>query len=335
VLCMAVVLFLVVPSDAASCQAKESCDVGQDCGICAEAKSPEICAQVAFCVWHEDSSCSTLPSCSRFQEASCEPKEPSSNAMSLCKTGSGGQELCKDIVVCKPKTDLQIDDSVGRLCESSQSAEACEGMEFCEKIGACEWFDDCRQCSNFTTHIECGSRAFCKWDQGTLPAYPITATDIGFVVAALVCELWTTRRLISWYQNNGLWDCFSLLCFMADVGFTVGKLFPTTYLCRSLDCAKITHNCVMTLASFVFSAGECYMLHAMAKDSSGGKGSTGMVKLLELALCLAYIVYETATTEPPGGGTTALIVVACLAEVLLLCFEGYTVCKYEAKVLPE
>jgi len=94
----------------------------------------------------------------------------------------------------------------------------------------------------------------------------------------------------------------------------------------------------MTLASFVFSALECAMLHTMAedqKDTSGGTGSTGMVKLLELALCLAYIVYETATTEPPGGGTTALIVVACLAEVLLLCFEGYTVCKYDAKVLPE
>ena len=95
----------------------------------------------------------------------------------------------------------------------------------------------------------------------------------------------------------------------------------------------------MTLASFVFSAAECYLLHVMTrdtKDSSARKGSsTGMVKLLELALCLAYIVYEAATTEPPGGGTTALIVVACLAEVLLLCFEGYTVCKYDAKVLPE
>ena len=85
----------------------------------------------------------------------------------------------------------------------------------------------------------------------------------------------------------------------------------------------------MTLAFFVFSAGECFLLHLMAEDKD--KGSTGMVKLLELALCLAYIVYETATTDPPGGGTTALIVVACLAEVLLLCFEGYTVCKYKAQ----
>ena len=93
----------------------------------------------------------------------------------------------------------------------------------------------------------------------------------------------------------------------------------------------------MTLASFLFSAVECFLLHGMAREvsASEGKGSAGMVKLLELALALAYIVYDTATTEPPGGGTTALIVVACLAEVLLLCFEGYTVWKFEAMVWPE
>jgi hypothetical protein len=113
----------------------------------------------------------------------------------------------------------------------------------------------------------------------------------------------------------------------------------------------------MILSSFVTSAIELYFLHEMAagreehrlqglrrnegKNSAGrgklleGKNSAGRGKLLEIALCLAYIVYGTATTEPLGPGTTALIVVACLAEVLLLCFEGYTVCKYDAKVLPE
>jgi len=101
----------------------------------------------------------------------------------------------------------------------------------------------------------------------------------------------------------------------------------------------------MTLSSFVTSAIELYFLHEMAAGReehrlqglrrNEGKNSAGRGKLLEIALCLAYIVYGTATTEPLGPGTTALIVVACLAEVLLLCFEGYTVCKYDAKVLPE
>ena len=120
------------------------------------------------------------------------------------------------------------------------------------------------------------------------------------------------------------------------------SLFPTSYLCRSLDCAKITHNCVMTLAGFFFTAFECFFLHAMAqtrhkRSEAQSTLSTGMVKLLELVLCLAYVIYDVATTETPGVGTTVLVVVSCLAEVLLLCYEGYTVLKYEmgsAKVSP-
>ena len=103
----------------------------------------------------------------------------------------------------------------------------------------------------------------------------------------------------------------------------------------------------MTLASLIFSAFECYALHKMSKETSSGaesqgegvKGSAGVVKLLELALHLAYLLYESATTEPPGVGMMALIGVACLAEVLLLGFEAHTVCKYDlgfgsGKVLP-
>ena len=52
------------------------------------------------------------------------------------------------------------------------------------------------------------------------------------------------------------------------------------------------------------------------------------MKLLELALCLAYILYDSATEEPPGGGKAGLIGVACLAEVLLLCFDGFTVVRF-------
>jgi hypothetical protein len=129
-----------------------------------------------------------------------------------------------------------------------------------------------------------------------------------------------------------------VLCCLADVGFTVGKLFPATYACRSLDCAKITHNCVMTLASFFFSAVECYLLHEMADDNKDkqGNGSTAVVKMLELALAFVYILYDAATTEPPGVGTTVLVVVACLAEVLLVCFESYTIFKFtkSVKVFP-
>ena len=66
------------------------------------------------------------------------------------------------------------------------------------------------------------------------------------------------------------------------------------------------------------------------------RGSTAAVKMLELALALAYILYDAATTEPPGVGTTVLVVVACLAEVLLVCFESCTIFKFtkSVKVFP-
>ena len=98
----------------------------------------------------------------------------------------------------------------------------------------------------------------------------------------------------------------------------------------------------MALAGFFFVYMECYLLQVVARVSherseSQSTLSTGMVKLLELVLCLAYVIYDAAMTETPGVGTTVLVVVSCLAEVLLLCFEGYTVLKYEmgsAKVSP-
>ena len=82
------------------------------------------------------------------------------------------------------------------------------------------------------------------------------------------------------------------------------------------------------------------MLHVMASKVSESESEsklTAMVKLLELVLCLAYIIYDVAITEPPGTGTRVLLGFSYLAEVLLLCFEGFTVLAYSmgsAKVSP-
>ena len=62
-------------------------------------------------------------------------------------------------------------------------------------------------------------------------------------------------------------------------------------------------------------------------DAKGGADGP-IVKVLEILVSLAYVVYDVATTDPPGTGTTALIVVTCLAEVVLICQECLTVYKY-------
>ena len=130
-----------------------------------------------------------------------------------------------------------------------------------------------------------------------------------------------------------------IVIFFADVGFTVGKLFPTTYNCRSLDCAKIVHNCCMTLCSFPFIAVEGSALRTMTKiegwrrrtvlqtDAKGGADGP-IVEVLEILVSLAYVVYDAVTQDPPGTGTTALIVVTCLAEIFLIYQEYLTIYKY-------
>ena len=119
VLCMAVALFLADPSEAARCQAKESCNMGQDCSMCAEVKTVDICTQIASCDWL--SSCTAASSCGWFQESVCVLKDEGQGA---------SEDLCKQA-----------------------SSEFCAGMD------VCEWKGDCRQCSNFTTNSECVSRA--------------------------------------------------------------------------------------------------------------------------------------------------------------------------------
>ena len=123
-----------------------------------------------------------------------------------------------------------------------------------------------------------------------------------------------------------------IFIFCADVGFTVGKLFPTTYSCRSLDCAKIVHNCCMTLCTFPFIFLEGVGLHEMTgfenrdSDTNSRRGGADgpIVKVLEILVSLAYVVYDAVTQDPPGTGTTALIVVTCLAEVVLIFQECHT-----------
>jgi len=55
-------------------------------------------------------------------------------------------------------------------------------------------------------------------------------------------------------------------------------------------------------------------------DAKGGADGP-IVKVLEILVSLAYVVYDVATTDPPGTGTTALIVVTCLAAEVVLIFQ--------------
>ena len=126
--------------------------------------------------------------------------------------------------------------------------------------------------------------------------------------------------------------CGLLGLFFADVGFTVGKLFPMTYNCRSLDCAKIVHNCCMTLCTFPIICLEGIILLMMSTDGldkpeNQNIGDGPIIKVLEIVVAVVYVVYDNMTQQPPGVGTRALVVVTCLAEVVLILQEIHTVWK--------
>ena len=151
-------IHFVVDTSATRCIPKDSCDVDSDCGICDKAESLDTCKKIGFCDW--TSTCGPAPGCSWFNNSTC------TSVTNVTVTTFEQEEMCA----------------------LTQMSSVCVDMDFCE------WKDDCRECSNLNNR-DCVKRDFCMWDQGTLPKYPITTTDILFVVASVVLELYTTFRL--------------------------------------------------------------------------------------------------------------------------------------------
>ena len=123
VLCMvtSISVLLATPAGAASCQAKASCDMGQACSICAEAKSKEQCSQIAFCDW--GTSCSAASTCSWFQDSACVLKE-ASTLEDLCSS-TNSPEPCKAMDFCQWKDDC-------RQCANFSANRDCVSRDFCE-----------------------------------------------------------------------------------------------------------------------------------------------------------------------------------------------------------
>jgi len=166
-------------------------------------------------------------------------------------------------------------------------------------------------------------------------AQQITTASVVFVVVGLICELYTANSILNW-KHLRIDACKIWILFLADVAFSVAKLFPgAAYNCHSWSCRKVTHVCTMTLCSFLFQMVEVYILRTMTRDQ--GTKVPVLVKLVEYSASLAFVLYDAATQDPPGVGTTVLIVFASLAEILLLAMEAHTFWTYrrpEAAVGP-
>ncbi len=157
----------------------------------------------------------------------------------------------------------------------------------------------------------------------------ISGADVGFTVVGIICEFYVCFELCMWNDpkhysapivfKKNRW-ILSLLVLCADVGFQVGKMFPgPVYNCDSWGCRKVTHVCVLTLASCLFSLHEVIMVHYMVKDQ--GSKVPVLVKIIQYLVNLVFVLYEAAIQKPTGAGTNTLIVFAALAEILLIFLE--------------
>jgi hypothetical protein len=154
------------------------------------------------------------------------------------------------------------------------------------------------------------------------PRCPITSVDIGLVFGALVCEFIVMLHLFrSAGRGRGkVGRKWIAICFLADIGFTLGKLDVARYNCDTFSCAKVTHNCVMTIAGSVMSALEHHFFVEYAFRRTRETYSMS-AKSVEYVLAFSYVIYDAVSKDPPGSGTTFLVVLACLAEVVLIFLE--------------
>ena len=153
----------------------------------------------------------------------------------------------------------------------------------------------------------------------------ITTADIVFVVLGLVPEFFVMVQLLKFASGDSEGRCMAFFFFFTDVAFSVGKLFPgVKYSCETSGCAKVTHNCVMTLSAFLFSVVEHILVHKMITEGDQGRAVTKL-KLVEYALGASYLIYVSVTQDLYGPGTLVLVVVACGAEFFLMNLKMFTI----------
>ncbi len=144
----------------------------------------------------------------------------------------------------------------------------------------------------------------------------------------LFCVSTTSGLLHDVFQSDYSVTLFS---FVVSVGCSVGKLFPpgvTGYFCSTNRCSKAVHNSVMTLMIFVLSdLWDCHNLSRKASSDPIPTRPNLCFKIFQVMVSIGYLIYDTLNQDAPGPGSTALVVLACLAELVVWCWESFTLYK--------
>lgn len=93
---------------------------------------------------------------------------------------------------------------------------------------------------------------------------------------------------------------WSIFCFVASVGCSVGKLFPPdNYFCSNDRCVKVVHNAVMTFVYYPFDSRNAYMLFLKAMIDPMPSRVELCFKIVQVFASIGYLMYDTFKAAKP------------------------------------
>jgi hypothetical protein len=180
----------------------------------------------------------------------------------------------------------------------------------------------------------------------------ISAIDVGLVVLNIVCEVYGFYSAVKWIntrlnrvapeqraniqrweagfgilrQPPDVWKRVLFLSLVADIGFSVAKLFPgPLYFCNKKalipnveSCRKVMHICIMTFCNWFIQFCICMEVHRQHGHETRTKAHP-LVKMVEYSSNVALIIHS----QDGGHGwfEVLLIVMTCVQELSLIFCE--------------
>ena len=180
----------------------------------------------------------------------------------------------------------------------------------------------------------------------------ISAIDVGLVVLNIVCEVYGFYSAVKWintrlnrvapeqrdniqqwgagfgflHQPPDVWKRVLFLSVVADIGFSVAKLFPgPRYFCHNNalipnvgSCLKVMHICIMTACNWFIQFCICMEVHRQHGHETRTKVHP-LVKMVEYSSNVALIIHS----QDGGYGwfEVLLIVMTCVQELSLIFCE--------------
>jgi hypothetical protein len=80
------------------------------------------------------------------------------------------------------------------------------------------------------------------------------------------------------------------------------------------------------MMTFPFDMFWTYMALLTARKDPVPTRFNMIIKIIEVIASLGYLIYQTVKQNAPGPGSMTLVVLACLSELVVICYESHALC---------